>query len=1505
MAVATHNVWFLGNLPIVDTNEATAGHENAAALIGTYGGAGAPMSTQVFDINSNDADNSGFLVEDTNDALNASSTTDNFVYDLGGGSTTQTLEAMVYHSVTATFADGSTGSFNMWSIQMENGDTFLLTNDPAYEPAMAAFATNPVISFAINTANTAPYNMAQGFHGSFAIAEGDGTVTGTAGDDVIDASYVDPTDGEMVDNNDGMAGTTGDQDVINGWAGDDTIAGGAAADTIDGGTGDDTITGGAGDDVIYGDTETPPASVSESMNWNAQGSSGTDLTGGFVQDTGSVQVQVTVTNDGGLNEATVDGATQYTESGEPFATNSAIQLGGAGNGGSGVSDTATITMDFETEADSGFGAGVENVQFRINDIDQSSWDDLVTVTAIGIDGLPTTVTYTISGDETLINGGQTIDGAGDDSQDLAGGSVLVTVVGPVQSISIDYDNAGTGGQALWITDVHFDTIAEDAAGNDSLSGDAGDDLIYGYAGDDTIDGGDGADSLLGGDGNDSISGGAGYNSVDGGAGNDIIVGGDDGNDLRGGDGADTITGGASDDVLLGGEGDDSLSGGGGDDVLDDGFGIDQGQGNDTFSGGDGNDQLYSGLGDDVLYGDAGDDTLLGEEGNDTLYGGTGNDSLDGSIGDDTLFGQDGNDTLVGSDGADYLDGDSGDDTLLGEDGQDVLVGDDGNDTLLGGADNDQIYASSGNNSVDGGSGNDVVFMGTGDDLIAGGVGSDTLSGAAGDDIFYGGDGPSGGAPAMLDWSTVSLTNGDGTTTVSDGTDSVGVTITGEGSINGSFFPEDSFRPVGDVSAENSTLLEFDEPIQDLSFLIYGVEESIGNWDDQVTIIALDANGNQVPVTFSQLTHQTVNGNTIEGDGDAGDNVDNQIQVNVAAPIVSLEIVIAPGPDDDTWGGIGIGDMNFAISDGFVDDEAADTMTGGEGDDTFYAGSNDVVTGGEDVGDGDVDTLVVQDVDYIDYATGNPEAGTVYFDDGSTMTFSEIENVVVEDRDGTVSGTSGDDLINGSYVGDPDGDLVDANDQILAGAETDDDLIEAGAGNDTVQAGGGDDLVFAGTGDDIIDGGSGDDTLYGEEGDDTFLIGAGVGIDEIVGGEDLGNGDTDTLDFSGITTTGVDVTLTSQEGGDYNMISTTGQGDFSEIEEFILTDQDDIFDAAIAPGGVSIDGADGDDTLVGSSSADTFVGGEGNDTLNANEGDDILDGGAGDDVIHGDEGSDTITAGEGADYINGGDDDDLIFAGAGDIVDGGDGGLDDDTLDLTGSVASGGSYVLSKSTDSDGNGFDGTVTYYDAGGSQTGTLTFTNIESIVPCFTPGTLITTLRGQVPVERLLRGDRVLTRDHGFQVVEWIGQKDLSAAEVARRPELRPIKISQGALGDGLPERDLIVSPQHRILVSSYAAEMWFGETEVLVAAKHLTCLDGVEVMAAADVSYIHFMCARHEIVLSDGSWSESFQPGDMTLSGLDSEARAELLALFPELCSDDSVNAYISARMTLKAHEARLLF
>jgi len=174
-------------------------------------------------------------------------------------------------------------------------------------------------------------------------------------------------------------------------------------------------------------------------------------------------------------------------------------------------------------------------------------------------------------------------------------------------------------------------------------------------------------------------------------------------------------------------------------------------------------------------------------------------------------------------------------------------------------------------------------------------------------------------------------------------------------------------------------------------------------------------------------------------------------------------------------------------------------------------------------------------------------------------------------------------------------------------------------------------------------------------------------------------------------------------------------------------------------------------------------------------------------------------------------------------------------------------------------------------------------SLLVCFTAGTLIDTPDGPRRVEDLRPGDLVLTADDGPQPVRWVGQRRVAWHEMARDARLRPVTIVAGAFGPGLPQRDLAVSRQHRILRSGWACELHFALPEVLVPAHRLVNGRTVRLdLPQADVTYVHFLCDRHQIVTAEGLASESFYPSALSLTGVEAAARAELLLIFPELGS-----------------------
>ncbi|MEL7100011.1 MAG: peroxidase family protein [Pseudomonadota bacterium] len=274
----------------------------------------------------------------------------------------------------------------------------------------------------------------------------------------------------------------------------------------------------------------------------------------------------------------------------------------------------------------------------------------------------------------------------------------------------------------------------------------------------------------------------------------------------------------------------------------------------------------------------------------------------------------------------------------------------------------------------------------------------------------------------------------------------------------------------------------------------------------------------------------------------------------------------------------------------------------------------------------------------------------------------------------------------------------------------------------------------------------------------------------------------------------------------------------------------------------------------------------------------LRGGAGDDRIE--LGADAGVGG----MVRGGAGDDVVTLHSGADVALIDGGAGHDTLALSGD------YTISYGPEPG----SGTVHYLDADGAPTGEVVkFRNVEAVT-CFTPGTRLITERGKMDIAELRLGDRVWTLDRGLQPIRWIGRTTVPA-----QGALAPIRIAAGALGNG---RDLWVSPQHRMMVQGWQAELYCADAEVLVPAKGLINDAAIRPQSGGSVTYIHIAFNAHEIVFAEGIPSESLHTGPEALASMPAEARAELLALFPELHATGQCPR--TARPVMTVREARVL-
>ncbi len=689
-----------------------------------------------------------------------------------------------------------------------------------------------------------------------------------------------------------------------------------------------------------------------------------------------------------------------------------------------------------------------------------------------------------------------------------------------------------------------------------------------------------------------------------------------------GTGNDSVDGGAGNDTLLGGAGDDTLAGGVGDDYLE---------------GGEGDDFLSSGTGDDTLVGGSGNDTLHNSSGDDSLVGGTGDDSIVATLGDDTLEGGDGHDTLIGG---------IHDDSLVGGDGDDSLTGDFASGGL---SDPGHIYAY--------------------EYYELGGTGGVTSLADAGFTTGADNDNPPDGQGAIDTPNVIAVDtqhSGNGETFAVKLVTTL--TVTNAGTYSFDLSADDGAKLFIDgtlvvdhdglhtyTTASGSTSLSGGEHLIEIIYFENAGDNQLG-----ITISGADTGG--TPIALESAAVGTSFDDTLAG-GAGYDTLDGGLGADC----------ITGGADDDVlFGGEGDDSLDGGTGD--------DTIDGGDDADAIFisnAFGNDTITGGE--GGTDSDTVdgsaLTSDVTVTFSGT---EIGTIT-DGTDTASFSEIENVFTGSGDdlldaqldfggvGLFGGGGSDTILGGGgadYIDGGDGD-----DTIEAGGGTDtifggtgSDTIDGGSGNDSIDAGDGDDVIFAGYGSDTFIGGTGNDTyqidgsavdsfafninlttgtdqygntytgienIFGGDGDDTFTGDAndnilsggdgsdsfslldGFGNDTISGGE--GGSDDDTIDLSALTGP-ITVTYTGDEAG--TITDGTDVVTFLGIENFVLTDFADVFDASDDSFGIVVDAGEGNDLITGGSGADSIVGGDGNDSIQLSDGfgADTISGGSDDDTL---------------------------------------------------------------------------------------------------------------------------------------------------------------------------------------------------------------------------------------------------------------------------------------------------
>jgi Ca2+-binding RTX toxin-like protein len=899
----------------------------------------------------------------------------------------------------------------------------------------------------------------------------------------------------------------------------------------------------------------------------------------------------------------------------------------------------------------------------------------------------------------------------------------------------------------------------------------------------------------------------------------------------------------------------------------------------------------------------------GTAGNDTIDAGyTDADGDSVGSGDDTVLAGAGDDSVESGDGADIVYGDGGADTILGGAGNDFLSGSeqDSGSTGIGGTDtvgntftviNLGTYADVDPDEANGVSENAADLIGT-----YGGPGAELYNGlqtavtddANGDNTLT--DNDSGATPEGI---TI-----DGVTTQIDSTHVFGATVAFADGTSGTFTAVISQTATGETylmpeftdNADNALLTS--QPIVSISL------NTLDNADTGLVADRLDADY-KVPLASSDTSSDSIDG----GAGDdtiLGDRGDDTLLGGDGADLLS------GGADNDTLdGGDGSdtlfgGDGNdLLISGGEAVNDTLNELNGGAGDDTIRIegpfNGNDQVDGGDGIDE--LQLLPDDDRDLnVDMTAGNVTDGTI-----GTQEFVGIENITTGGGDDTITGDDADNVLTGG-----------------AGA----DSISGGLGNDTVIGGTGDDSLYG----DVtptepvtvqnssFDSGS---TSWTTTGAGTFVYGVSGDNAMAFNASDTGFGGT------------AEQTVTTQVGRDYELSFNAseydafgGTGDHTLQAEII--DSNGVVIATLTQ--VIADDTSPIITLRFTSTTDgvtlRFTNPSSTGTIDTDlriddiavtpvettsGGDDSLEGGDGNDTIHGGAGTDTLIGGTGADELFGGLGDDEIYLAQGDTAFGGDGDdlfvlgdlgepgasavsitggeggeTNGDTLQLTPDVTF--DDITFTNTDDAAGGLSGSFTMGDGTA-----VTFSEIENII-CFTPGTRILTPHGERRIEDLRPGDLVITRDNGPQPIRWMGSRT-----VAGRDRFAPIAVNSTVM-DGA-RRPLLVSPQHRILFTGYKAQLLFGETEVLVAARHLVDGRDVRVVEREKVTYFHMMLDQHEVVYAEGAATESFHAGDVGIGALSDASREDMFRNFPALRSN--VGAYgPTARPCLKRHEAALL-
>ncbi|MEP1963370.1 Hint domain-containing protein [Tateyamaria sp.] len=811
-----------------------------------------------------------------------------------------------------------------------------------------------------------------------------------------------------------------------------------------------------------------------------------------------------------------------------------------------------------------------------------------------------------------------------------------------------------------------------------------------------------------------------------------------------------------------------------------------------------------------------------------------------------------------------------------------------------------------NDNTNPGTQDDQTFSGSGGaDTLTGGFGSDTLTGGAGNDVLSG-DGPVEGAWHFETFNR-DFTSANGQAFDIEDT-STGSTLTGSGYVTD--FNEGGLTNSVRGDSATSNPENFGAIYTStLNTTAGGTYRLTTRSDDGSTLQIFDSSGN--PVQFDNQTGGTLDylnndfhqaSTTRFGDVELDPNETYTIQIrywenqggdtlsatisgpdtgNVAENLLTSDLIgLPPGPEfsslgtpagvfgDDSIDG-GAGDDTITGNGGddtLIGGDDNDSLDGGTGDDSLMGGAgDDTLDGGagSDVLDGGAgDDSIVGDVE--------PERTVLFsedfeidgggFSNSTTETDPNLGGVL-----GRFAGADGRVATEQTFALDPDADQFEVNFDAL--------LLDSWNGEDFIITINGTEVLVP-----FLEGDTSDpisQTFTDVDGATYTLDFTNTATGEL----GFSTGTLDTILAVQITIDNPPASFTIGFGADLN--STLANESFA-IDNFEV---------------VRIEASD--DTLTGGTGDDTLDGGVGDDSLDGGQDNDTLDGGGGDDTLTGGDGNDTFL------YTADGSDDvitDFNFGNSGTVADGDQ--TNNDFIDLNPFYSD--LDELRADLDDDGVLNQSTGDFSDNTSLNGGSLTLNGVTSAdlteentnVACFTAGVLIETEDGPVPVEQLQRGMRLRTVDGGLRPV-----RALMRRTVDGNGDLAPIRICAGALDN---ERDLLVSPAHRMLISDWRAEMLFGLDEVLVSAVNLVRGDMIVRVPMARVTYFHILLDRHEIIFAEGAATESFHltreaVDDVEFGDAEEGAVAsEISRLFPELLQCASR----CARPVIKGYEARAL-